>query len=759
MANATNIEAFTDRRIKRRERFQAIPSMKLSVEDLEESVELVDRIVREGVTALGPYYERIVTNIAWGAGKQLVRWNQADQDFVEDPRLQPRRENIVPLYTNLLRQYLFLQIARMGLSNIIWTTMPRTTQLADVRSDEAASKLLRHVWGREELRDPQAFFENWLLFFETGVQYANPEWEEDPDGEQTIPESDILRQVGAYQKKMATERPEETAIQGDPEAAFRGWVRDELDVPIEQVTRKPDGSIVVNKGQLVINWYDALSLIEDFSVKRWKDKRFFVLIDRVSLEEMCEQYPEHEEDFIRAVSEPSKVRRPGGTIRATLGNRIESPYVTLERYRLFLAPSTRHPKGYRLDVCADVRLEGDEGRYDHGKVPIIPFYETPDTHDARPTCTYDDLWIIQRGINKRLVQIADFIDETVHPQPMAEDQSVPPGTFQGGPHIIVYKRGSSPPGYMEKPVVPAHVFADLDRMIAMFKEIAGLQNPSIGTSDPESRSGRAILALREAADMRVVVPSNGIASGLRMLGEQVLGLIAQFMPDQTQMEIVSEDGSAEVLSFQGKSFVAKAQNKGPASLLYDIKVDISEKPNPVEVENRIELLLAAGVLDPRMNADDILRALRDNDLKALDPSESDRDRADEENLVAMMVSQQIADGSLSIEPVATEDGQEIIPADAALQGGIKLMAHQDHGVDIRTHGRFLNKTYMQLHPLVVEYLGQHVRAHQMELQQQIAMAMQARDQVQQRVQPPGRARQQQAAPGVRRSESQSYGGR
>ncbi len=287
-----------------------------------------------------------------------------------------------------------------------------------------------------------------------------------------------------------------------------------------------------------------------------------------------------------------------------------------------------------------------------------------------------------------------------------------------------------------------------------FKEISGLTNPRLGSSDPETRSGRAILALQDAADQRAVVPSVGIANGLRRLGEQILMLVAQFMPERTQMEIVGETGDREVLSFVGKSFVAQSQNEGPASLLYDIRVEVAEKPNPIEVEQRLELLLSSGVIDPRLNRDDILRALRDNDLEALDPSASDRDAADEENQAALAVSEEIFAGKLPV----TANG-DMSPAEVRLTRAIRVLPHEDHGVHVRTHAVFLNKVGRMLYPGVLEYFARHVREHQDEDKRSLAMALEARNELQGRVQPPGRARQQQAAPGVRRSESESYAGR
>jgi hypothetical protein len=742
----------------RREKYQTKPSYQLDAKKNDEAVEMVDRIIREGTAALGSYYERVLTNIAWAAGNQLVQWRQTDETFEEDPRVAPKRRAVVPLYTNWLRQYIFLQIARLNLSNITWTTVPRTTQLADVQADVAASKVLEHTWGRQEIEDPHAFFENWALFFETGAVYANPEWEEDPEGETVIPADKVIKKVLAYERRKRLEgNGDDQPAKMDPQEAYESWVSDELKVPLEQIVRRPDGSIVINKGKLRIRWYDALSLIEDLSTKKWDDKRFFVLIDRFTLEQLVELYPEHEEQFIKAASEAGKGKQKGGSIRRSLGGQASSPYATLERYTLWLPQSDKYPDGYFVRICSDVVVESDVNPYDHKKVPIVPFFETPDTHDCRPTCTFDDLYILQRAINKIDVQISEFIDETIDPVPIFEEQSVNLNFLQGDPHAEPVRRGAGfPPTYMAKPPIPPHVFQYGDRLVEKFKEIAGLTNPALGKPDSESRSGRAIFALQEAADMRVVVPANGIANGLRRLGEQVLMLIAQFMPEETQIEIAGEQGNREVMSFVGKSFVAKAQNEGPASLVYDIKVDIREKPNPVEVENRLELVLSSGVMDPRINKDDILRALRDNDLSALDPSASDRDRADEENILALAISEQIKAKALPAE--IGEDG-EPSPATKALQGGIKVGPHQDHGVDIRTHGIFLNKNHMTLHPAVYQFMAQHVRTHQMEQQKMMAMALQARDEVQQRVQPPGRARQAQAAPGVKKSESAATGGR
>lgn len=756
-ASAPSILEMTE---QRRERYANQPTFKLNVEKPEEAVEFADRVVREGVGALWHYYERVVTNIAWAAGKQMVQWRQNDQNFVEDPRVMPKRPEVVPLYTNWLRQYVFLQIARLNLSNVTFTTQARTTQLADVQADVAASRFLEHAWRREELRDPHAFFENWMLFFETGAVYANPEWEQDPKGERTFSAERVKSEIVKFQRKALSvqDNRDPNLPASDDVFAWRDkWIRDELEVQPEQVQTKNDGSIVVNSGHLVINWYDALSLIEDMSVKSWDAKRFFVLIDRVPLEEMVELYPEKEADFVRAVSEQTVTKDKCGIIRRNVGHRIESPYACLECFRVILPASEKYPKGYEFKIAAQAHLEGEERKYDHAQVPIVPFFETPDSHDARPTCTFDDLMPLQRAINKTDVQIEEFIAETIDPTTLFEEGSVHASFLQGAPHHEGIKRGTQRwPEPLQKPVVPAHVFAWQDRLVEKFKEIAGLTNPSIGNPSPEARSGRAILALRESADMRSAVPSNGIANGLRRLGEQVLLLTAQFMPEEVRFEIVGETGNREVLAFSGKSFVAQSQNEGPASLLYDIRVEITDKPNPVEIDNRLELLLSAGVLDPRMNKDDILRALRDNDLSALDPSASDRDRADQENQLALEVSEQVAAEALNTR--AGDNGKES-PALAALQGGIRVLPGQDHGVDIRTHGRFLNKMWMQLHPIVVEYFAEHIRQHQMEQQRELAMALQARAELQQRVQPPGRARQNQASPGVRRSESQSYGNR
>lgn len=725
--------------------FKSTPSYDLDLRDKDQAVEFIRRAVKSGTEALTPWYHQASVNEAWAAGDQFVNWDDDNQNLIEDPRHDESDKRIVPFFTNWLRQYLVRQIARVHGANVSFRATARTSQRADIEAAVSLDRILPHIWERLKMDDPDGVFHAWWVFFNTGSVYANLVWEEDKDAEDEIPVVKITQMVTKFGREKLKE--DKHALDGlGAEELFHLWVREELGLTLEQVRRNRDGSIKINRGKLKLNWLTGFDVIEDLSVTPWKDKRWFVIRSEQSVAGIREKYgarAEHVTGKSRK-NEDQPLRR----VRDRIGFDQHNVFESAEVRTLWIPVSEKYPKGWFVVECEDRVLESGENPYTHGQVPLIPMFESPDRYDVRPSCTFTDLYYLQRAINKLDVQIISHIDKTVEASWLVEEGSVDPNTFlQTKPNVEWYRRGYNAPVAMAYPTLPAHVMIQKQMLIEQFKQLAGLTDPSIGRPTADASSGRAILALNERSDLSLVVPTRALETGLQRVGEQAALLWSQFVPEQVTFEVAGEHGERELVSLIGESLVSKQQNRdGPASLLYDVRVEIKPRPEPAEVVERLDFLLERGVVDPQRNQDAILRVLQDNDFSGLDPTADDRANVAEENESAKMLSDALEAGEV--------DDAEAADVFLSL---IQIRASQEHAVHLKDHGRLLNRMGQKLHPLIVTMMTEHVEqtaaaeAAEAARRQQVLAA--AQPQRAERPKKPG------GTPGVSRRESRATGGR
>jgi len=717
----------------------------------DDALEFIRRARLEITQALDPWYRRTLVKRAWFSGDQYVRWEKGDKKMGVDPRLYAQDFRAMPLWEDHLGMFVRRQIARIEASNYqFMSAESRTRQLADVESAIPADRVLEHYWERTiEMAGADDWHRALHTFVTDEVIFAYPRYVEDPLGNETFTASEVVSAVREF------ERQREEGRNGEPRRGFddgrqaiNTWLLESVGVPPEKVTFNDDGSLTVNRGRLVVDWLSGLEVLEDISAERWDEKEFVIVRQRKSIGSLLEQYPRLKNEILKSPEYPASLGTE--TIRDQwAANRsadiMESTWVDT----LWRRPCKKYPKGYFVVAINDLAVaESGKIPYDYQDIPIIPITSNPDSYDFRPRGVSDSAFILQRFINRLLVQIQSNIDKTVDPRILAEEQSVKPDFMVDAQHVDWVKRGTIewPRPLIQTPL-PPHVFALLQHLVAAIKEITGTTNPALGTPDPAARSGRALYALIGSADQGAVVPIKALALGLKKLGERMLQLVAQFVPEETTILIAGERGQREYLTFSGKSLIAQSQNDGrPASLLYDIRVEIKPKPDEATIMEMIDFLTARRFLDPQRDRSAVMRALRTLDISELDTTHQHRTRAEQENAFLWKVSQELQAG--------TRDTQS---ARIAMGELVKIEKTQDHGVHLDEHGRLQNLFGEQLHFVVGDYLIQHNEEH-MAAEQETMMRQLSNIQAAARTTPLGRSSTKPAVSGVPRQESQVAGG-
>jgi hypothetical protein len=168
----------------------------------------------------------------------------------------------------------------------------------------------------------------------------------------------------------------------------------------------------------------------------------------------------------------------------------------------------------------------------------------------------------------------------------------------------------------------------LDRITQNLKEDAGLVDSSVGQSDPNAKSGRAIALLAQQASLSIGPTVRAFKWALSRIGEKALMLSGRNRPGEMMIPYIGQDGERDFRSLMGESLVSRTTNTGVADVAFDIEVTIEPKRDDAIIQETLKFLIESGAIDPATDKRMILRSVMDRDLSRIKRSDHAQTRAD-----------------------------------------------------------------------------------------------------------------------------------
>ena len=540
----------------------------LNLHNETQAIEYVRRIRDKGHATLQHWRWRAARNLEWASGNQNINLKH-----YHDPEWY-QNSPIPDIYTNWLRQYLLAGISRVLESPVTWRSRPLTDDEADIQGSRAIDQILPVQWDMMKMDDADTLRAALWVTACTGIMFAHPIWDTSEGEDKTIPASELSGRISAWLRKQEPEVADQ-----NEKRQLELFLRDEYGIDPDTLVIEEDGSIVSRPGKLSVEWFTGFDVIEDFSTKRFDESGHVAIRRLLTVPDAIARYGDGAEDL--------KGRRTGAyrdylsmaSTEANDGESDTSPFQMVEVWSLWVAQSGDYENGYFVDVSLDegVFLDGGENPYDHKRIPVVRFVESPDPNGVRPSCLFDDLVPIQASVNKIDKQIIAHINQTVDEKFDAQKNSIDED-WGSDPDAIVdfYNFGAPPPERRQPAQLAPHVLIEKQDLIRAFKELAGLTDPNLGQPSGQATSGRAILALQDRSDRLSSTFLRNVESGLRDIGRFILELWIERLPPEHQFRIPGEDTAVDLMSLLGESEVARRQNDGrPAIERWDIALNHS----------------------------------------------------------------------------------------------------------------------------------------------------------------------------------------
>ena len=271
---------------------------------------------------------------------------------------------------------------------------------------------------------------------------------------------------------------------------------------------------------------------------------------------------------------------------------LEDAVILIERY---IRPDGEHPDG-RLEIVAADKLlyEGDLPycNGDRGE-RIFPF--------VRQTCialagaffgtsVVDRMIPLQRAYNAVRNRKHEFLnrlstgviaveDGSVDAEELAED-----GLYPG--KVLVYRRGSEKPGFLDGGSIPAEFEKEEERLSGEFILVSGMSEISRNSANPThvtSATGLQLLIDQDTNRMQMSVES--VERAVRETGKQILHLYKQFAGARRVLRMTGTGGDTELVAFSQSDISAD-----------DVQFEPGYERTPEQKREDILSLLSLGLL-------------------------------------------------------------------------------------------------------------------------------------------------------------------
>lgn len=249
---------------------------------------------------------------------------------------------------------------------------------------------------------------------------------------------------------------------------------------------------------------------------------------------------------------------------------LEDAVILIERYT---RPDGEHPKGRLEIVAADKLLYEGDLPYENGDrgERVLPFVRQ--TCIALPgaffgTSVVDRMIPLQRAYNAVRNRKHEFLnrlstgviaveDGSVDAEELAED-----GLYPG--KVLVYRRGSEKPGFLDCGSIPAEFEKEEERLANEFVLVSGMSEISRNSANPTNvTSATGLQLLLDQDTNRMQLSAESVGRAVREAGKQILHLYKQFAGARRVLRMTGTGGDTELFAFSQSDISADDVQFGP----------------------------------------------------------------------------------------------------------------------------------------------------------------------------------------------------
>lgn len=381
------------------------------------------------------------------------------------------------------------------------------------------------------------------------------------------------------------------------------------------------------------------------------------------------------------------------------------------------------PNGGLLTVAGDNIIQAIDGNpYEHGLYPFAKLNHIP-TGKFYSDSTINDLIPLQRELNRTRGQIIEAKNRMAKPQLAAEIGSVDVTKMTSEPgQVILYRPGFNPPTPIPLQGLPSYVTQEVDRILADMSDISGQSEVSRGQAPPGVTAATALSYLQEQDDSKLSATYDSIEETVEKVAHIALSYVKQFWDTERQVKVTGDDGSFDVMAFQGSDLRGNT----------DIKVEAgSALPTSKAAKQAYIMdLMKMGFIDPQKGLEvleigginkiyeqvqvDVRQAQRENLKMAQITTEllQMHQQAQTEQFIQNNKNpaiQQAPDGSL-IDTTPVAQGLPPQPVDLPLI--VPVNDFDDHRLHIERHNAYRKgQAYERLDDVKKGLFEAHVQAH------------------------------------------------
>lgn len=213
---------------------------------------------------------------------------------------------------------------------------------------------------------------------------------------------------------------------------------------------------------------------------------------------------------------------------------------------MHVKPCKKFKDGAVITWANDQMLNLFEGSpYDHNEYPFTHFSHIP-TGRFYGDSVIQDLIPIQKEYNRTRSQIIEAKNKMAKPQLLAARGSIDPNKITSEPGLIVfYTPGFTPPTPLKLEPLPNYVIEELGRCQQDMDDVSGQHEVSKGHAPPGVTAATAISYLQEEDDSKLANSISSIEEGVEKIGKHLLEHVQQFWDLPRTVRVVGTDGEYE----------------------------------------------------------------------------------------------------------------------------------------------------------------------------------------------------------------------
>lgn len=347
--------------------------------------------------------------------------------------------------------------------------------------------------------------------------------------------------------------------------------------------------------------------------KTWADVKVWMVTVKKTVAEVAEEYGLDQEK-VREMAHPTNAKGGYGSSISKWGDKYfwerddeafyEDDCVLV--HMLYSKPCGPYPKG-RMAIVVGQGGETVFGPQDINnpltEAPIIPLVQKPIRGNALGTCVVDQMIPAQEALNAEASMVVDYLNKKIAPtlvdfigNEMGNQQALTnaPGKIYRVP------TADKIPQAIKMPDIGFDYFNMMEINRMWLQRMSGIASIDEGrTDDANVRSGRAILALREQNDLRLIPFGEALDEWVQEIGNFVIAMWWEYATNERLIQLVGEGNKMEVLVFKAEDLRPNGyEQPGFNKAVIRSKAFSNIPRSPQEVMNFLTILGNNGMLLP-----------------------------------------------------------------------------------------------------------------------------------------------------------------